>query len=313
MRQEAPCQTKFTEGDELEDSGMIALNRMTMKVCRPKQLTDDEDGEAEDEEDDDSRFLSLLDNVTECMVDLAHALGKLFVPHMDDLFPLLMKYSRKKAHHSLRSTAIGAMAETINGADALPSSPEMITQLCQLGLMGLTDPELDPDIQRTSAFLCGVLVELGGSNMESFVLQILQGIHPLYSSPDPTVIDNACGAVARIINAFPNSPHVPLEHILPILLPALPIKRDHQEDEPVWKCVGMLCKDPRMVGAGEGVMGAILGAVVRGLEQVPPLEGAVLTRLRNDFSAALPVLQPLSASPVLAPLLQTINSKLNVQ
>lgn len=277
-------------------------------------VSDDEDEEEEEEEDDDSRFLSLLDNVTECMVDLAHALGQIYVSQMDTIFPLLMKYSRKSAHHSLRSTSIGAMAETIKGADALPSSPEMITQLCQLGLAGLTNPDMDPDIQRTSAFLCGVLVELGGSKMESFVLQILQAIHPLYSSRDPTVIDNACGAVARIILTFPNSPSVPLEHILPILLPALPIKRDHQEDEVVWRCVGMLCRQPRVIGGGEAAVAALLGAVQRALDQSrPALEAPVLALLRADLAAALPLLLPFSASATVAPLLQAITSKLNVQ
>jgi importin-4 len=245
------------------------------------------------------------------MVDLAHALGASFGPCFQAIFPTLMKYARPTVHHSLRAAAIGAMAEATKGADT-PPTPEMTVQLFQLGLTGLTNRTANPDIQRTSAFLCGVLLELGKDLLESYVLNTLQGLHPLFGSPDPTVVDNACGAVSRIITTFPNSPHVPLEHVLPILLAALPIRQDHQEDEPVWKCVVTLCRLSKVTAVAETVV-QLVGAIARGLEQVPSLSPAIVEELRITVRAWLPQLQAMSGSVEALPaLLQAISNKLFV-
>jgi hypothetical protein len=48
-------------------------------------------------------------------------------------------------------------------------------------------------------------------------------------------VDNACGAVARIISSAPQA--VPLQHVLPVLLTALPLREDHEEDATVWTCL----------------------------------------------------------------------------
>jgi hypothetical protein len=242
------------------------------------------------------------------MVDLAHALGAQFTTAMQILFPQLMKYARNSAHHSLRATAIGAIAEAIKGAHALPP-PELTAQLFRLGLNGLANRQADPDIQRTAAFLCGVLIEMGGHSMETQITNTLQALHPLFGSPDPTVIDNACGAVARIIIAFPDSPHVPIEYILPTLLPTLPLRKDHQEDEPVWKCVAELTRSPKVNARGETVV-ALLETILRGMDQTPPLQPELKDLLKNALSGWFPALQDLSTStPSLIPLLHTVANK----
>lgn len=269
---------------------------------------EDEGREEAEDDDDDARFLTLLDNVTECMVDLAHALGAQFIIGMQTLFPQLMKYARVSTHHSLRATVIGAMAEAIKGAHALPSS-ELVLQLFQLGLNGMANRQADPDIQRTAAFLCGILIEMGGKSMEAYIANALQALHPLFASPDPTVIDNACGAVARIITAFPDSPHVPIEHILPILLPALPLKKDHQEDEPVWKCVAELTKVSKVNTQGAMVV-ALLETLLQGIEQDPPLQPEIIELLKLTLNGWFPTLQALSSStPALISLLHKVVNK----
>ena len=229
-------------------------------------------------------------------MDLAHALGAQFAAAMQALFPQLMKYARNSAHHSLRATAIGAMAEAVKGARVLPPL-ELMSQLFQLGLTGMTNRQADPDIQRTAAFLCGVLIEMGGNSTEAYLTNTLQALHPLFASPDPTVIDNACGAVARIITTFPASPNVPIEYILPTLLPALPLRKDHQEDEPVWRCVAELTTSPKVNVQGQGeTAAALLAAIMRGMEQDPPLHPDLVDLLRLSLRRWLPTLQALSSS-----------------
>lgn len=66
---------------------------------------------------------------------------------------------------------------------------------------------------------------------------ILQGIYPCFTASDkqdPAILDNACGAVARIITSHQS---VPLDQILPVLLNALPLRDDYNENEPVFSAL----------------------------------------------------------------------------
>jgi hypothetical protein len=53
--------------------------------------------------------------------------------------------------------------------------------------------------------------------------------------------DNACGAVARMINRCPSA--IPLDQVLPIFLQSLPLTKDFEENEPVYKCIFGLIKE----------------------------------------------------------------------
>lgn len=55
------------------------------------------------------------------------------------------------------------------------------------------------------------------------------------------VVDNTCGALARIILTHHKS-SIPLDQILTALLDSLPLKEDHQENEPIIQCFIHLLK-----------------------------------------------------------------------
>ena len=81
-------------------------------------------------------------------------------------------------------------------------------------------------------------------------MQILQNIHSIFATmaqQEHNVIDNACGAVARIMYAHCNK--IPLEQIFPNFLAALPLREDYQENEPVFNCILFL------FGSGNAVAG----------------------------------------------------------
>lgn len=61
--------------------------------------------------------------------------------------------------------------------------------------------------------------------------QLLQRIHPLLSDTAPAVVDNACGAAARILQA--HADRLPMVQVLPVLLQHLPIRKDWEEITPV--------------------------------------------------------------------------------
>lgn len=54
------------------------------------------------------------------------------------------------------------------------------------------------------------------------------------------VTDNACGAVARMIMRHPDV--VPVDQVLPVFVQALPLKRDYEENEPVYKLLFQLIR-----------------------------------------------------------------------
>ncbi len=312
LQKKAPCQKSLEDDDS---HGMVHFPLLFGWLTPCADESNGEDAE-EEEEDDDSRFLELLDTVTECLVDLAHALGALFAPFMDILFPHLLTLARDTAHHSIRATAYGAMAEVIKGAASLPS-PSIASQLFQFGISGMNNKQ--QDIQRTAAFLSGVMLQLGGSSTEAYVPQILLALSALFNSKSAVVVDNACGAVARIITTFPSSPYVPLDRILPIFLPALPLKDDRQEDEPVWSCILALSKSPQITSTKEGVVQLFI-VMARGLLQEPPMEQTIYNEVAAVVRAWLPQLQAIATSSAFAfisatdfvSLLQVVANKLGV-
>ena len=77
-------------------------------------------------------------------------------------------------------------------------------------------------------------------------MQILQHLKPLIESPKKSYVnvsDNACGAVSRIILKTPDI--LPLEHVVPLLVAALPLERDYAEYEVVMDVFMMLISKGR--------------------------------------------------------------------
>jgi hypothetical protein len=69
------------------------------------------------------------------------------------------------------------------------------------------------------------------------------------------VTDNACGAVARMISK--NTAAVPLDQVLPVLVGALPLKKDYAEYEPVFECLLGLAQ------SAHPLLGAHIPAIVQ--------------------------------------------------
>lgn len=89
-------------------------------------------------------------------------------------------------------------------------------------------------VRSNACYAMGLLCEFGGNAMHPQYMAILQGLHPLFTQqPTPEVMDNACGAVSRMIMAAPAQ--LPLDKVFPVLLTALPLKKDFVENETVFK------------------------------------------------------------------------------
>lgn len=107
--------------------------------------------------------------------------------------------------------------------------------------------------KRNAAFLAGIGCEQGKANIPATdyaaLLQPLGAIFAQQQAPTPPTddslgglseatavcVDNAAAAVARMIMANPSA--IPMSQVLPVLLAALPLKKDMAENEAVYTCL----------------------------------------------------------------------------
>jgi hypothetical protein len=112
---------------------------------------------------------------------------------------------------------------------------------------GLMDPL--EGVRRNSAFCISVLVESSGAELAPHFPHFLQWLYPVCIRNENQVgsdtggadVDNAIAAVARMINAEPA--RVPLGHVLPVMLAALPLRSDKAEGPVVYGCLVTLLRD----------------------------------------------------------------------
>jgi hypothetical protein len=96
----------------------------------------------------------------------------------------------------------------------------------------LTDSE--DSVRSDAAFCVGALAQGCGELLVPMYPRMLTALHPLFTRQgvEPNAVDNACGAVARMIMACPSA--VPLQQVLPLFLSVLPLQSDFAENKTVY-------------------------------------------------------------------------------
>lgn len=111
--------------------------------------------------------------------------------------------------------------------------------LLELFYRALGDEEAE--VQSNAAFASGMLVEHSDVDLSPQYQVLLGGLRPIFNVvPDApsarlNARDNAAGAVARLI--VHNTDAVPLPHVLPVFVDALPLKNDPLENRPVFRAI----------------------------------------------------------------------------
>jgi len=226
------------------------------------QRLDHLDDDFEEDDDDDlpggRPSATLLESVCDLLGMLAQAMGPSFASYM----PPVLKSLLAKAHKggvSTQVTICGAIAEIITGVGPSGIDP-FVKDLVFYALPTLGEDQ--PLARRNAAFLLGNIVCLAGESLQSDsqgLFRILQALEPLLAEAvevdqtaaqakaanlplnlDTTdvqaVVDNACGALARVLLcAAPGT--IPLESAFGILLTTLPLRFDFSENYAVCSCV----------------------------------------------------------------------------
>lgn len=109
-------------------------------------------------------------------------------------------------------------------------------ELLKIFLNGLGDEE--DEIKSNAAYGIGVLFQ-NSTDLSQLSLQIPQILnllqHLFKGDRSNNMQDNACGAVCRMITAYPTG--IPLDLVIPVILKALPLCQDDEEYTPVFKAL----------------------------------------------------------------------------
>ena len=200
---------------------------LLQEKARCQAIEDDSD----DEEEAGDHDIVLMDAVADLVGSYAKVFGGSFAPMFEKFLPAILRFTKGHRPSSDRSMAMGAIAEVCDelGAHCAP----FVDGLFDHVMRALADECIN--VRRNTAFCIGVLCQHGGATVAPRYLHFLTGLRPLFealpagaSGDDGSCMDNACAAVARMINAGADA--LPLDQVLPVLLGALPLKSDMTEN-----------------------------------------------------------------------------------
>lgn len=252
-----PC---WLAGHEERERFMTVLLQVFQERLPCQQTLEDEDDGLDDEDKETSR--DLIEAGADLVGAVARAFGPAFVPYLDQIIQPLSTFTsatRPEGHRQAASGCLGEIAEGL-GAD----SKRYFAALLPVIKLCLTDG--CNSVKRNAAWCLGVMCQALGGEVQPYVMDVLQALHPLFGLP-PTedggaeTIDNATAAVARLVMASPAA--VPMAAVLPVLLQHLPLKADQCENPTVYKCLHQLVHlgHPDLtthVGSILGVYGQVL-------------------------------------------------------
>lgn len=203
--------------------------------------------EYEDEEVAENRELSFLDCVCDALIDLAQVLGPTFEQRVlrGAVLKSLLKYKQEGPDYFVMISGVLAESTKAMKANVVPYLKQFFT----IAVEGLSSD--NEELWRNCIYFCGVLCQSGGTQTVQYYSEVLKRMTKVFGSKDPFVVDNICGAIARMIIAAPNN--VPLEHY-GFFLKSLPLKADFEETEVVYTCILLLFQANHPILSKEGVI-----------------------------------------------------------
>ncbi|KAI9254656.1 armadillo-type protein [Sporodiniella umbellata] len=191
-----------------------------------------EDGDVDEEEEDLETEALLISSAGDLVAALCETVGPNFTTSFEVYLPFILKYYKPTKSQTERSMAIGCLGECIGGIkSAITPHTE---SLLQAFVKACGDE--DELVRSNAAFALGCLVIHTQVDLSQHYPQLLTALSPLFSNQTlPNTVDNAAGAVSRMIIAHPEA--VPFDQVLPVYVNALPLKADFEENEPVFECI----------------------------------------------------------------------------
>ncbi len=246
----AACEA-FSGVLDLVGPSIVHVNKKLIQVAvtlldekTPCQTEIEEYSDEEYDAPEEGEGQVLVESVGEMLCAFARVLGEHFIPALDTLWPKLAKYSQGRPPRE-KAMAMGTFAEIIE--EIGPASHRYFDHLLPMVKRCMSDE--DARVRRNTAFCIGIMAETAGSAYKAHFPALLESLAATFQNStngvmnggqqETCVLDNAASAVARIIMADEGtSPWI--QQALPVLLSALPLKVDMNENRTVYQCVSGL-------------------------------------------------------------------------
>jgi hypothetical protein len=192
----------------------------------------------------------VISTASDVIGSMALVLGEQFKEYFEGFYPNIVSFYNPAKAPNERNMAIGTLGEIAAGIKGVitPYTEDILKVL----MAGLKDE--NNEVNSNAAYSIGILCENTQLDISNYYPEILSSLSPLFNSTSlPQTIDNACGAVARLLIRNPNV--VPIDQILPTFFNALPLKSDYEENVPVVKFLQYLfeSQNPFILSNKEGL------------------------------------------------------------
>jgi hypothetical protein len=215
--------------DCLEDIAQNLLEVFEKKsICQQAY----DDGDYDEEEDDLESESLLISSAGDLVAALCETVGPNFSNYFKVYLPLIAKYYKPTKTQTEKSMAVGCLGECVAGIKSAVTPftdrlLEIFTKACG---------DEDELVRSNAAFALGTLTLHTQVDLSEHYHTLLTALSPLFNNQTlPNTVDNAAGAVARLILAHPEA--VPLDQVLPTFTNSLPLKADFEENVPVFDCL----------------------------------------------------------------------------
>jgi len=212
------------------------------------QIDYEDDGPEELEETEYESIV--ISSASDVIGSMALVLGEQFKEYFEGFYPSIVSFYNPAKATNERNMAIGTLGEIAAGIKGIitPYTEDILKVL----MAGLKDES--NEVNSNAAYSVGILCENTQLDISSYYPEILSSLSPLFNPNSlPQTVDNACGAVARLLLRYPNV--VPIEEVLPTFFNALPLKSDYEENVPVVKFLQYLfeSQNPFILNNKEGL------------------------------------------------------------
>lgn len=263
---------------------MVNITRVTSAVLSHDHVCQASAEQFDEEEDEENEGGSVLESASELIGVLGKCYGEHFTTTFTELFPKLLSFATGLRAARDRAAAVGCFAEVLREIGTA-NSLQFVEQVFPVALQGLASDNFV--LKANSAFCVGILAEVSGAKLAPAYDQILHALRPLFNGEgnDEVVVDNAAAAVARMILASNGT--LPMDHVLPVFLSALPLKADFDESAIVFQCLNGLVQGQHPVVLAN--LPAVLDVYAKALAADSSVEETEQTAVRGCVRGLLGV------------------------
>lgn len=212
-------------------------------VLKKKMTCQDGGCDDADDEDQQAEYDAMLQEYAgEGIPLLAAAVpADAFAPFLNDLLPFIINKTKSSCTVAERSFSVGTIGELLSALAKAQGGRALAGRLSNrlLSVLVAGAKDTDGEVRNNSVYALGCLAEAAGPIVASdypMMLSVFSNL--LTKESDLGVIDNLCGALCRMIMG--NADAVPLEQVFPALVARLPLKKDMEENKPLYDCLTML-------------------------------------------------------------------------